>query len=86
MEGQALLRMAEDPAVSDDRVFAALCERLSDKNDAEGRHIPPTAAELAENESMRDALLRLRPGVMQKLLELVIEGHRYCCGPEAQGA
>lgn len=85
MNTQEILRMIGDNSITDDAVFNALKDYLTDKYNAEGQRISPSSEDLQGMEAVREKTISQRPLLFQKLHDYVVEGHRYCCGPEANG-
>ena len=70
MAAQELIRKGRDLSISDDVVFEAIYEYLSDES-----------SDLKEIESLARLMEDIRPNAMERLRNFVISGHKNgCCG------
>ena len=71
MTAQDLIRDGRDLSVSDEVVFKALKEYLSDESYS-----------IREIESLGRLMEDIRPNVMKMLRDLVLSEHKDCCGKD----
>ena len=83
MDAKTLEDMINDPAVTDDAVFDAAREFATDKFDAGGGVIPPSAKEQVDIERLRNLTDQRRPAVMKRLQQFVRAQHQCCCNTDA---
>jgi len=74
MTAQDLIRDGRDLSVSDEVVFKALKEYLSDESYS-----------IREIESLGRLMEDIRPNVMKMLRDLVLSEHKDCCGKDSTG-
>lgn len=74
-------KLIKDSSVTDEDVLQALKIFTRDKIDEKGELIPPTQDELLETSRLGELTRKLRPRVIERLIQHFLEEHGSCCDP-----